>query len=1135
MERRRLRGGPLERGFASHLAASAASQSVLVLAGFTHTSRAAQGPPHRHAPRVTLALQVRPLEQAAGGQACDHWQNRIYSIKGMATTTSAAAAEQAAECDEVTESLEMLDAVLLQFDEEKQTPPPPEEAARIISSLVGSPYQSLQRGQGTQTTFPRPNKKLSSQFGSLPFDLSSHAAPAAPPWLNKESARNNLHLPIQNPLTATMVHSSEEEEQFSDDSLEGQVWSSDRDLSNDREDTGSRGDVISASEDGEKEQSSRDDGRVSIAWSIEWNNHTKPDEPDINGKGTYVIKDKKRRLCLEEGLFDRPQIATSKSSDHLHKLSKHISRGRSLPSLSMGKPLENGVVVPIEPEEEAESRVNGFGRAGENSLDACDSLCEEEKIVLPVEAVNVAITHTENQNEENTEPDEKLEKDVSEPEIESTVEKAEEESSVKDEIVEEIVSPSVENLLPEEKLVEDEVTVLVNQEEVEEESVVVKDEVTEVEPEVRENVEDEEEVQAPPLSEILDSGSDSEEEEEVQQVAETPGPCELSFKIMRPKMISRPNSMVATEENVVVYTNSVTLYPDAGLITYYDDEPKAKPTKEAVAEAAPSLLRPKSCSDITTAAFACVDISLDEEPLSLEPITVEATSTTITITETEDETLEAEEDEAEELEEEVHERLMELPVKVDCLVQTDISGLGKRLCLESPGEQVVPSMAGFTPVTEHKSLELSLLAAKKPILGPGAEEVPAIEKPSFVAPPALQCRERRRQHLGSHTDVNAVPAHRHSVPESFLFPGSFTIPLSFAVVNKPGLDAATAAPLAAAPTAPAEEPRERRKELPPPPLPQHQHVPKYIENRPRQKTPTEPEYRSVHKNRPPVPPHQNLVELYSEPRSFPDAPAAAAAAVAAPPPPPPPPLASTFSDQKPAVPEHKGAAAAAAAAPSVPEHRSSFAEQPLPPTPLTPLTPDRPLPPSPRLLPTSASFAPARDRPPCPTGPLAPQHPQDPLRRRRNRKGTQRPAQSPPGLHAAARPGRRHPSQGRRGGDGAEEAPSAGGAAARVATGNARVLAGLRHPPRPLPRPGHPRAQVVPVGGGGGAVRARPRLVPEAAAAGGPVDGAPRAGRLGGGRGRRGPQAPHAAAQHESAQVLPPVVAARRCAGSPAC
>jgi hypothetical protein len=39
-------------------------------------------------------------------------------------------------CDEVTESLELLDAVLQQFDEEKQTPPPPEEAARIISSLV---------------------------------------------------------------------------------------------------------------------------------------------------------------------------------------------------------------------------------------------------------------------------------------------------------------------------------------------------------------------------------------------------------------------------------------------------------------------------------------------------------------------------------------------------------------------------------------------------------------------------------------------------------------------------------------------------------------------------------------------------------------------------------------------------------------------------------------------------------------------------------------------------------------------------------------------------------------------------------------------------------------------------------------
>jgi hypothetical protein len=69
----------------------------------------------------------------------------------------------------------------------------------------------------------------------------------------------------------------------------------------------------------------------------------------LEGKGTYVIRDRKRRAGLDESLFNQPKITTSKSSDHLAKGVK-ISRGRSLPSLSSKKPLENGLIVPIDVE-----------------------------------------------------------------------------------------------------------------------------------------------------------------------------------------------------------------------------------------------------------------------------------------------------------------------------------------------------------------------------------------------------------------------------------------------------------------------------------------------------------------------------------------------------------------------------------------------------------------------------------------------------------------------------------------------------------------------------------------------------------------------------------------------------------------
>jgi hypothetical protein len=88
----------------------------------------------------------------------------------------------------------------------------------------------------------------------------------------------------------------------------------------------------------------------------------------------------------------------------------------------------------------------------------------------------------------------------------------------------------------------------------------------------------------------------------------------------------------------------------------------------------------------------------------------------------------------------------------------------------------VPSLAGFTPV-ENKSMELSLLSKKVD------EEVPAIQKPVFIEP--INQKDRRRNHHGSNTEVGGIPEQRRSAPESFLFPGSFTIPLSFAITNKP--------------------------------------------------------------------------------------------------------------------------------------------------------------------------------------------------------------------------------------------------------------------------------------------------------------------------------------------------------------
>jgi hypothetical protein len=56
--------------------------------------------------------------------------------------------------------------------------------------------------------------------------------------------------------------------------------------------------------------------------------------------------------------------------------------------------------------------------------------------------------------------------------------------------------------------------------------------VQEVEPEQKIDEDNTEEITAPPLSEILDSGTDVSDEEKT----EPPGPCEMSFKIMRPKV-----------------------------------------------------------------------------------------------------------------------------------------------------------------------------------------------------------------------------------------------------------------------------------------------------------------------------------------------------------------------------------------------------------------------------------------------------------------------------------------------------------------------------------------------------------------------------------------------------------------------
>jgi hypothetical protein len=91
-----------------------------------------------------------------------------------------------------------------------------------------------------------------------------------------------LHLPIQNPLTSRVGQSSvgveihyspktlnsrdsQDDEQFSDDSLEGQIWSSDRDLSSGRDD------IVSRGESAKDELKAQSQSRSSIAWDIDWN------------------------------------------------------------------------------------------------------------------------------------------------------------------------------------------------------------------------------------------------------------------------------------------------------------------------------------------------------------------------------------------------------------------------------------------------------------------------------------------------------------------------------------------------------------------------------------------------------------------------------------------------------------------------------------------------------------------------------------------------------------------------------------------------------------------------------------------------------------------------------------------------
>jgi len=72
----------------------------------------------------------------------------------------------------------------------------------------------------------------------------------------------------------------QEDEQFSDDSLEGQVWSSDRDLSSGRDELVSRGGESAKGED----QKVKSQSRSSIAWDIDWNNEKRAEakEKGIN-------------------------------------------------------------------------------------------------------------------------------------------------------------------------------------------------------------------------------------------------------------------------------------------------------------------------------------------------------------------------------------------------------------------------------------------------------------------------------------------------------------------------------------------------------------------------------------------------------------------------------------------------------------------------------------------------------------------------------------------------------------------------------------------------------------------------------------------------------------------------------------
>jgi len=74
----------------------------------------------------------------------------------------------------------------------------------------------------------------------------------------------------------------QDDEQFSDDSLEGQVWSSDRDLSSGRDEMVSRGEEPPKEED---ENIVKSQSRSSIAWDIDWNE--KKDED--NDKGKHIL------------------------------------------------------------------------------------------------------------------------------------------------------------------------------------------------------------------------------------------------------------------------------------------------------------------------------------------------------------------------------------------------------------------------------------------------------------------------------------------------------------------------------------------------------------------------------------------------------------------------------------------------------------------------------------------------------------------------------------------------------------------------------------------------------------------------------------------------------------------------------